>query len=91
LSEPSTSSAPYRVCNIGRNEPVSLGAFIEAIEEATGMSAIRNNMPIQPGDVQQTYADVEQLKKLTGYSPNVNIKEGVNRFVKWYLLYMKNR
>ncbi len=82
--DPSRSVAPYRICNIGRNEPVKLEAFIDAIELATGKKAIRNYMPIQPGDVERTYADVSDLNKLTGYVPKVAVNEGVQKFVDWY-------
>ena len=82
-----TSSAPYRICNLGRNEPVSLSRFIESIELATEKKAIRNNMPMQQGDVQRTYADVSKLKTLTGYSPKTDLDEGVDKFVAWYKQY----
>lgn len=86
-NDPSTSTAPYRVCNIGRNEPVRLEEFIDAIEKAIGKKAVKNYMEIQPGDVEQTYADVTQLVNLTGYSPKVNVEAGVAKFVDWYREY----
>lgn len=88
-NDPSTSTAPYRICNIGRNEPVKLESFIEAIESAVGKKAIRNYMPIQPGDVHQTYADVTTLQQLVGYVPKVGVTEGVGNFVDWYRAYYR--
>ncbi|MFM1874729.1 MAG: hypothetical protein RL266_466 [Bacteroidota bacterium] len=89
LELPPTASegAPYRICNIGRNEPVSLGHFIAAIENATGQKAIRNNMPLQPGDVLQTFADVSALTEITGYAPKMDVDQGVKEFVNWYRAY----
>ena len=77
--------APWRVVNIGNSESVPLENFIAAIEAATGRRAIRNNMPIQPGDVPATWADAALLKSLTGYAPQTDIAEGVRRFVEWYI------
>lgn len=79
--------APYRVVNIGNSEPVQLIAFIEAIEQATGLSAQRNLMPMQPGDVPATWADAALLRSLTGYTPATPVHEGVARFVEWYRAY----
>jgi len=76
---------PYRLYNIGNNAPVPLLEFIEAIEEALGKKAKKEFLPMQPGDVEQTYADVQDLIKEFGYQPNTSIKEGIERFVKWYL------
>ncbi|WP_064606240.1 NAD-dependent epimerase [Photobacterium sp. J15] len=81
---PATSSAPYRVYNIGHGSPVKLMDFIEAMEEALGQEAKKNFMPMQPGDVYATYADTEDLFKATGYKPQVKVKEGVKAFVDWY-------
>ena len=89
--DPSCSIAPYRICNIGRNEPVKLESFIDAIENATGKKAIRNYMPVQAGDVHQTYADVSALQQLIGYSPQVSVTEGVAKFVEWYVKYEVNK
>jgi UDP-glucuronate 4-epimerase len=88
---PSISSAPYRVLNIGRNEPVSLDTFIIAIEKATGRQALRNNLPIQPGDVERTYAEIDLLRDLSSYSPSISVDEGVRNFVKWYQNYYSKR
>lgn len=82
--DPSTSPAPYRIYNIGNNSPVQLKAFIQAIEKALGKKARQNLMPMQPGDVQATWADVDDLVEDLGYSPNVSVEEGVGRFVRWY-------
>lgn len=76
--------APHRVVNIGNNDAVQLTDFIEAIEEATGLKAERNLMPMQAGDVPATWADAELLKSLTGYQPKTNVRDGVARFVEWY-------
>ncbi|MCG7575054.1 GDP-mannose 4,6-dehydratase [Phaeobacter sp. CNT1-3] len=76
--------APYRVVNIGNNQSVQLTDFIEAIETATGITAQRNLMPMQPGDVSATWADAELLQSLTGYRPITSVTEGVANFVDWY-------
>jgi len=85
----SSSSAPYRVYNIGNNSPVMLTEFIDAIEEKLGKKSVRNLMPIQPGDVPRTYADVADLVNDLGYKPSTPIKEGVSNFIDWYLEYYK--
>jgi UDP-glucuronate 4-epimerase len=87
--DPGTSSAPYRLYNIGNNNPVSLENFIEAIERALGKTARKQLLPIQPGDVPATYADIEALEAAVGYRPSTSIDEGVGRFVDWYLQYNK--
>ncbi len=81
------SQAPYVLYNIGNNKPVKLMDFIEAIEEAIGKKAKINYLPLQPGDVNTTYADVDNLKNSTGYIPSVSVKEGVKQFVEWYKYY----
>lgn len=81
---PATSSAPYRVYNIGNNRPVELLRYIEVLEECLGRKAERRLLPLQPGDVPDTYADVEALQRDTGYSPSTPIETGVARFVEWY-------
>jgi UDP-glucuronate 4-epimerase len=85
--DPSSSPAPYRIYNIGNNSPVQLMDFIRAIEEETGKEAIKQFMPMQPGDVPQTWADVSDLMSDFGYSPATDIREGVRRFVDWYRAY----
>ena len=82
--DPATSSAPYRIHNIGGNSPVELNRLIEVLEEALGRKAIRNLMPLQPGDVPATFADVSSLQEVTGFKPNIPVEVGVPRFVKWY-------
>ena len=76
--------APWRVVNIGNSKTVQLGDMIAAIEDALGIEAKRNLMPMQPGDVPATWADAELLRTLTGYVPETDIREGVRRFVAWY-------
>ena len=82
--DPATSNAPYRIYNIGNNAPVKLMRLIEVIEEATGKKAIKNFMPMQPGDVPATYADIEDLARDVGFAPRTPIEVGVKRFVDWY-------
>ncbi len=82
--DPSSSVAPYKIYNIGNNNPVKLMDFIEAIEESLGIKAQKNMLPLQAGDVPSTYADVEDLIKDMGYKPSTPIKEGVANFIKWY-------
>ena len=79
-----TSSAPYRVFNIGNGNPVKLTEFIESLETSLGVEAKQNLMPMQPGDVYQTYAEVEDLFTATGYKPKMSVKQGVQNFVDWY-------
>jgi UDP-glucuronate 4-epimerase len=79
-----SSSAPYRVYNIGNNQPVRLMEFIAAIEKALGKTIEKNMLPIQPGDVPSTYADVSDLVSDLGYKPCTTVQEGVDRFIKWY-------
>jgi UDP-glucuronate 4-epimerase len=86
--DPGTSSAPYRLFNIGNNNPVSLMAFIEALEDALGMTAEKELLPMQPGDVAATYADIEALEEAVDYRPQTPVREGIRNFVDWYLEYM---
>jgi UDP-glucuronate 4-epimerase len=83
----SDGSVPHRVFNIGRGQPVQLVDFIAAIEQATGQVAVRNMMPMQPGDVPVTWADTSALFAATGYRPEVGMEDGVARFVEWYRHY----
>ncbi len=87
IPDPGTSYAPYKIYNIGNNSPVRLMDFIEAIEEKTGKEAIKNYMPLQAGDVPATYANVEDLFKDIDFQPQTNIKDGVGKFVDWYVDY----
>jgi UDP-glucuronate 4-epimerase len=86
---PADSSAPYRVYNIGNSSPVELMDYITALEEALGMVAEKNMMPIQPGDVLETSADTKPLYDLVGFKPQTTVKEGVQNFVDWYKAYYK--
>jgi len=87
--DPGTSSAPYRVYNIGNSKPVKLLDFIEAIEDALGKRAVKNFLPMQPGDVPATWADVSDLAADFGYQPSTPVEEGIRRFVEWYKKYYK--
>jgi UDP-glucuronate 4-epimerase len=87
--DPSTSKAPYRLYNIGNNAPVQLTAFIDAIEQKLGKKARRQLLPLQPGDVPRTYADVSGLVKDLGYQPNTSIAVGISNFIEWYRAYYK--
>ncbi len=82
--DPASSTAPYRIYNIGNNNPVHLMDFIKAIEEETGREASKNFMPMQPGDVHKTWADVNDLIEDFGYKPHTDIRTGVKNFVEWY-------
>ena len=84
-----TSFAPWRLYNIGNNSPVELLDYIKAVEEALGMKADMEMLPLQPGDVPYTYADVDDLVQEIDYKPSMNIKQGVKNFVKWYREYYK--
>jgi len=79
-----SSTAPYRVYNIGNHQPIELARYIEVIEECLGKRAVKNLLPMQPGDVADTYADVAELTRDTGYSPSTPVEVGVKRFVDWY-------
>lgn len=85
--DPGASRAPWRVYNIGNHTPVELMRLIEILEEALGRKAEKNYLPMQPGDVPATYADVEDLQRDVGFTPATPIEEGVKRFVEWYLEY----
>jgi UDP-glucuronate 4-epimerase len=87
--DPGTSAAPYRIYNIGNNNPVELLYLIETIEKALGKTAAKNMLPMQMGDVPATYADVADLTRDTGFKPATPIEVGVGRFVKWYREYYK--
>lgn len=85
--DPRSSNAPFRIFNIGNNAPVKLSAYIEALEEALGRKAIRELLPMQPGDVPDTFADASELERAVGYRPSTPVREGVARFVAWYRTY----
>ena len=84
----SNAEAPFKIYNIGNNNPVELSRFIAAIEAATGINAARNNLPMQAGDVPLTYADVDDLMADVGFKPDTSIEEGIERFVHWYREYL---
>ncbi|MDD3021817.1 MAG: NAD-dependent epimerase [Alphaproteobacteria bacterium] len=83
------TGAPYAVYNIGNNNPEDLMEMISILEEELGVKAERNLLPMQPGDVYATYADVDPLSKLTGFKPSTSLKDGLHKFVKWYKDYYK--
>ncbi len=87
--DPATSYAPFRVYNIGNNQPTELMRFIEELEKALGKKAEFNMMPLQPGDVLETYADIDDLTRDTGFRPSTTIEEGLPKFVEWYKSYHK--
>ena len=86
--DPGTSSAPYRLYNIGNNNPVSLMDFIGAIEKALGKTAQKEFLPMQPGDVAATYADIEALIESVDYHPQTPVQSGIDNFIAWYLEHM---
>jgi UDP-glucuronate 4-epimerase len=86
---PDSSSAPYRIYNIGNNNPVNLLYFINLLEQELGVEAVKQMMPMQPGDVHVTYADVSALEKDFNYHPSTVIEDGIRQFVQWYKTYYK--
>jgi UDP-glucuronate 4-epimerase len=84
---PSESHAPYKIYNIGNNQPVELGRFIEVLEDCLGKKAVKNLLPMQDGDVLATYAAVEDLTRDTGFKPETSLEVGLDRFVEWYRSY----
>ncbi|MDD2881476.1 MAG: NAD-dependent epimerase [Rhodoferax sp.] len=89
LSDPATSSAPFRVFNIGNNNPVPLLDFIGCIENALGKKAEKNLLPLQDGDVPATYANTDALNDWVGFVPGTGVQDGINRFIAWYRDYYK--
>jgi UDP-glucuronate 4-epimerase len=87
--DPATSFAPYRVYNIGNNSPVELLHFIEAIEKKLGKKAVKNLMPLQEGDVPETFADVDDLMREVDFKPSTPIETGIGNFIEWYVSYYK--
>ena len=87
---PGSSAAPYRVYNIGNDQPVQLLRFIELLEQNLGRRVEKHLLPMQPGDVPDTWADVSALRRDTGYAPNTAIEDGVERFARWYLDYHRH-
>lgn len=85
-----TSNVPFRVYNIGNHEPVELMTFIGTIEDAVGQTAVKNMLPMQDGDVEATYANIDDLRQAVGFSPSTPLKEGIEKFVAWHREYYKN-
>jgi UDP-glucuronate 4-epimerase len=88
-SDRESSGAPYKIYNIGNNQPVELMTFIQTIEDALGKEAKKRFLPLQDGDVVATYADIDDLAKDTGFTPNTKLSNGINRWVCWYREYLK--
>jgi UDP-glucuronate 4-epimerase len=84
VPDPATSFAPYRIYNIGNNNPVELLHFIETLERCLGKTAVKNLLPIQPGDLPATFADVDDLICDVGFKPSTSAEEGLSAFVEWY-------
>jgi len=82
--DPSCSKAPYKIYNIGNNNPVKLLDFVKVIEKELGREADKKFLPMQAGDVYATYADVDDIVKDTGFKPSTSIEEGIGKFVQWY-------
>ena len=89
LTDDLQTSAPYRIYNIGNNQPVELMYLIETLEKALGRKAEKNMLPMQPGDVPATFADIDALQRDVGFRPSTPIEEGVQKFVDWYRMYHK--
>ena len=87
--DPSSSFAPYKLYNIGNNNPVALLRLIEILEECLGKKAKKNLLPLQPGDVPATYADIDDISKDVGFKPNTPLEKGIKKFVDWYKEYYK--
>lgn len=85
--DPGTSYAPFRIYNIGNNNPVELTDFISAIENALGKKAIKEYLDLQPGDVPETYADIDDLTRDVGFTPQTSIDDGIQQFIEWYRAY----
>ena len=88
--DPASSRAPWKIFNIGNSEPIELLHYIELMEEAFGKSTSKEMLPLQPGDVEHTYADIRPLQSEIGYSPRVPIEQGLQRFAKWYRDYYRD-
>jgi UDP-glucuronate 4-epimerase len=90
-ADPGTSSAPYKIYNIGNSKPVELMQFIETLEEKIGKKAQKEFLPLQDGDVPMTYADVDDLMNDVGFKPRTSVQEGITKFVEWYLNYYSSK
>jgi UDP-glucuronate 4-epimerase len=82
--DPGSSSAPYRIYNLGNHQPIQLIKFIEVLEDCIGKKALKNMLPMQPGDVLETYADMEDLQREFDWQPNTSVEVGIQKFVDWY-------
>ncbi|NLJ18273.1 NAD-dependent epimerase [Globicatella sulfidifaciens] len=89
--KPGESYAPYKIYNIGNNQPVKLMDFIQTIEKHLGIEAKKEFLPMQPGDVKATYADIDDLQQATGFKPSTTIDQGIKQFVEWYMAYYHNK
>ena len=87
--DPATSNVPWKIYNIGNNKSVDLGRYIKAIEQALNIKAKINYLPLQLGDVPNTFADISKIKNDLGYKPQTSVEEGVKQFVRWYKKYFK--
>jgi UDP-glucuronate 4-epimerase len=85
--DPATSKAPWRIYNIGNNRPVEVTRVVDLLEQELGRPAVREMAPMQPGDVAETYANVDDLMRDVGFRPATSIEEGIKRFVAWYRAY----
>jgi UDP-glucuronate 4-epimerase len=87
--DPATSFAPYKIYNIGNNRPVELLDFIKILEKLLGKKARMNLLPMQPGDVPRTFADIDDLMKDVSFKPATSVEDGIRRFIEWYREYYK--
>ena len=85
--DPASSSAPWRIYNVGNNRAVELGEFVALLEAAFGKKAERELLPMQPGDVEATFADIQDIRHLTGFSPQTPLSDGIARFAAWHKEY----
>ena len=88
--DPSSSWAPHNIYNIGNSDPIELIKYIEAIEDSLCIKSIKNYLPMQKGDVASTAADTSSLENWIGFKPETNVKEGVDKFIEWYISYIQN-
>jgi len=89
--DPASSSTPYRIYNIGNNRPIELMNYIEALEFHLGKKANKELLPMQPGDVHETFADIDDLIQEFDYKPRTNIEVGIKKFVDWYVEYYNKK
>ena len=87
LQRPPEGDTPCRILNVGRGEPVSLLRMIELLEDNLGQQAVKELLPMQPGDVEATHANIDALRELIAFEPQVSLEEGIARFVSWYRIY----